>query len=190
LDLVSDLNYFSFSHPNPNSNPTLLLKHESLRHNHQFCQCIWYVQYYSVHAHMAWSQKFRKYEISLDTGRVLHCRAHHSIPSVQHQAQYNVVSDYISELWLVEVRDVVLRAYFAVISLLLCINISLCLLTYRLVLRLIHQSIFCGWSWFVIVSLIGDVAFSFMFCCMSFVDCIFWIWILVPFLVMCVFTFS
>jgi len=66
LVLVLDFNYFSFSHPNPNPNPTHLPKHESLSHNHQFSQRIWYVEYWSVHAHMAWSQKFRKSEISLD----------------------------------------------------------------------------------------------------------------------------
>jgi len=66
-DLAVDLNYF-FSHPNPNLNPTHLTKHESLNPNHQFSQRVWYVEYYSVHAYMAWSQKFRKSEISLDTG--------------------------------------------------------------------------------------------------------------------------
>jgi len=57
LDFVLDLNYFSFSNPNPN--PTNLPKHETLRPNHQFFQRIWKVECYSVHAHMAWSQKFR-----------------------------------------------------------------------------------------------------------------------------------
>jgi len=28
---------------------------------------VWYVEYYSAHAHIAWSQKFRKSEISLDS---------------------------------------------------------------------------------------------------------------------------
>jgi len=28
---------------------------------------MYYVEYYSVHAYMVWSQKFRKSEISLDT---------------------------------------------------------------------------------------------------------------------------
>ena len=31
---------------------------------------MWYEEYYSVHAYMVWSQKFRKLEISLDTGVV------------------------------------------------------------------------------------------------------------------------
>jgi len=46
--LVLDLNYFSFSHPNPNHNLTHLTEHESLNPNHQFAQRIWYVEYYSV----------------------------------------------------------------------------------------------------------------------------------------------
>jgi len=60
------LNLFSNSNPNPN--PTHLPKHQTLSTNHQFSQRIWYVEYFSVHAHMAWSQKFRKSESSLDTG--------------------------------------------------------------------------------------------------------------------------
>jgi len=54
LDLVVDLNYFSFSYPNanPNPNPTHLPKHEFLSPNNQFYQRIWYVEYYSVHAYM------------------------------------------------------------------------------------------------------------------------------------------
>jgi len=67
-DLVLDLNYFSFSHHNPYPNPTYLPKHEFLNPNNQFHQRIWYAEYYSVHAYMVWSQKFRKSEISLDTG--------------------------------------------------------------------------------------------------------------------------
>jgi len=63
LDLMLDLNYF-FSNPNPKHLP----KHESLSSNHQFSQRIWYVEYNSMHVHMVWSQKFRKSEISLDTG--------------------------------------------------------------------------------------------------------------------------
>jgi len=43
LDLALDLNYSSFSHPNPNLNPTHLPKHETLSPNHQFSQRIWYV---------------------------------------------------------------------------------------------------------------------------------------------------
>jgi len=64
--LFVDLNYFSFSHPNPN--PTHLLKHESPSPNNKFCQRIWYVECYSVHAYIEWSQKFHKSDISLDTG--------------------------------------------------------------------------------------------------------------------------
>jgi len=55
LDLVFYLNYFSFSHPNL----THLPKNESLSPKHLFSQLIWYVECYSVHAHMVWSQKFR-----------------------------------------------------------------------------------------------------------------------------------
>jgi len=58
---------FYFSHHNPYPNPTYLPKHEFLSPNNQFYQRIWYAQYYSVHAYMVWSQKFRKSEISLDT---------------------------------------------------------------------------------------------------------------------------
>jgi len=65
LDLVLDLNNFLFL--TLTKKTTHLLKHESLSPNHQFCQGIWYVEYYSVHDHMAWSQKFRKSEMSLDT---------------------------------------------------------------------------------------------------------------------------
>jgi len=61
----------SFSYPNPNPNPTHLPKHEFLSHNNQFYQRIWYVEYYSVHVYMVWSQKFRKSEILLDTGPIL-----------------------------------------------------------------------------------------------------------------------
>jgi len=66
LDLVVGLNYFYFSYPNPN--PTHLPKHEFLSPNNHFYQRIWYVECYSVHAYTVWSQKFRKSEISLDTG--------------------------------------------------------------------------------------------------------------------------
>jgi len=54
---VVDLNYFSFSRPNPNPNATHSPKHEFLSPNHQFYQRIWYVQYYSVHAYIysTWS---------------------------------------------------------------------------------------------------------------------------------------
>jgi len=41
------------------TNPTHLPKHQILSTNHQFSQRIWYAERYSVHAHMAWSQKFR-----------------------------------------------------------------------------------------------------------------------------------
>ena len=66
-DLVVDLKYFSFSHRNRNNNLTHLPKHEFLSPNTQFCQRIWYVEYYSVYAGVVWSQIFRKSEISLDT---------------------------------------------------------------------------------------------------------------------------
>jgi len=59
---------FFFFSPKPNPIPTHLLKHESLSPNNKFCQRIWYVECYSVHAYMEWSQKFRKSDISLDTG--------------------------------------------------------------------------------------------------------------------------
>jgi len=35
LDLVLDINYFSFSHPNKYPNPTHLSKHQTLSPNHQ-----------------------------------------------------------------------------------------------------------------------------------------------------------
>jgi len=57
LELALDLNYFSFS--KPNLNQTHLTRHQTLSPNHQFSQRIWYVEHHSVHAHMAWSQKFR-----------------------------------------------------------------------------------------------------------------------------------
>jgi len=41
----------------------------------------------------------------------------------------------------------------------------------------------------VIRSLIGNIALIFMFHCMNLGDCISWIWVLVPFLVMCGFIF-
>jgi len=44
-------------------------------------------------------------------------------------------------------------------------------------------------SCFVIRSFIGNIAFRFMFHCMNLVDCIFWICLLVPFLVVCVVLF-
>jgi len=46
LDLIVELNYFSFSHPNP----THLPKHEFLRPNNQFYQRIGHEEYQSVHA--------------------------------------------------------------------------------------------------------------------------------------------
>jgi len=67
-DLVRDLNYVLFSHPNPYPNSTYLPKHEFVSPNNQFYQRIWYVEHSSVNAYMVWSQKFRKSEISLDTG--------------------------------------------------------------------------------------------------------------------------
>jgi len=57
LDLVVDLNYFSFSRPNPY--PTGLPKHKFPTPNDQFYRRILYVEYYSVHSYMVWSQKFR-----------------------------------------------------------------------------------------------------------------------------------
>jgi len=65
---VPDLNCFSFSQPNPKPNRTYLPKHDILSPNDQFYQDIWCVEHYSVHAYIVWSQKFRKSEISLDTG--------------------------------------------------------------------------------------------------------------------------
>jgi len=62
---VVDLNYFCFSLPKSNPNPTHLPKHET---NNQFYQCIRYVEHYSVHAHMVRRQKFR-----LITDPVHHC---------------------------------------------------------------------------------------------------------------------
>jgi len=41
-----------FSHPNPNPNLTLLLKHEFLSPQNQFFQRIWSAEYYPVHACM------------------------------------------------------------------------------------------------------------------------------------------
>jgi len=67
-DFVLDLNYFSFSQPNPNPNTTYLPKHEFLSSNNQVYQRIWYGEYYSVHVYMVSSQKFCKSEIWLDTG--------------------------------------------------------------------------------------------------------------------------
>jgi len=58
FNLVLDLNYFSLSNSSPNPNPTDLPKHQTLSPNHQFSQRIWSVEYCSVHAHVAWSQKF------------------------------------------------------------------------------------------------------------------------------------
>ena len=44
-DFVLDLNYFSFTHPNP----TYLPNYEFISPNNQFYQRIWYVEYYSMH---------------------------------------------------------------------------------------------------------------------------------------------
>jgi len=52
LDLVLDLNYFSFSNPNQ----THLHKHQILTPNHQFLQRFLFVVANTVHAHMAWSE--------------------------------------------------------------------------------------------------------------------------------------
>jgi len=65
---VLDLNYISFSNPNPTPNPIHSPKHKTVSPNHQFYLRIRYVKYYFVHVDMAWSQKFRKSGISLDTG--------------------------------------------------------------------------------------------------------------------------
>ena len=59
LNLILDFNYFSFSNCNTNPNPTHLPKHQTLSPNHQFSQRYLYVECFSVHAHMTWSQKFR-----------------------------------------------------------------------------------------------------------------------------------
>ena len=59
MDLILDFNYFSFCNCNINPNPTHLPKHQILKPNHQFSQRIWYVECCSVHAHVAWNQKFR-----------------------------------------------------------------------------------------------------------------------------------
>jgi len=44
--------------------------------------------------------------------------------SLSYQAQYSTMSDYICKLCVVEFRDVVLLCYFAVLYILVCINIS------------------------------------------------------------------
>ena len=65
-----------------------------------------------------------------DVSCTLHCRApvhHHNNPSVHYQAQYNVMSDYICKLCVVEVRDAVLLCLF-------CRNIYFCVHQYQLVL--------------------------------------------------------
>ena len=49
---------FSFSNCNIKPNPTRLPKHQILSPNHPFSQRIQYSECCSVHAHMAWSQKF------------------------------------------------------------------------------------------------------------------------------------
>jgi len=51
-DLLLDLNSFSFSHPNPKTNPTYLRKQEFPSPNKQFYPGFWYVENYSVHAYM------------------------------------------------------------------------------------------------------------------------------------------
>jgi len=68
-DFVIDHNYFYFFQPNPNPNPTHLTKQDFPSPNDQFYQRIWYVEHYSGHGHVVWIQKFRKSEISLDTGK-------------------------------------------------------------------------------------------------------------------------
>jgi len=129
------------------------------------------------------------------TGRVVHCRApvhHHSIPSVHYQAQYNVMLNYICILWVVEARDVVLLCLFCCIIYFSVHRYHL-VLVYRLGLNhqllLVDVASLASLSCFVIKSLIGNIAFSFMFHCMNLVDCIFWIWLWVPFLVFCGYIF-
>jgi len=51
-------------------NQTHLPKHQTLSSNNQFSQRIWYAEYHSAHAYMAWSHEFRKSEISLETGNL------------------------------------------------------------------------------------------------------------------------
>jgi len=67
MDLVLELNCFSFSNSNLNPNPTHVPKQQTPSPNHQFSQRFWYVEYYSAHAYMAWIQKFHQSKISLDT---------------------------------------------------------------------------------------------------------------------------
>jgi len=50
LDLILDINYFSFSSCNINTNSTHLAKHQILNPNHKFSQRIVYVECCSVHA--------------------------------------------------------------------------------------------------------------------------------------------
>jgi len=89
------------------------------------------------------------------------------------------MSKCICKLRVVEVRDVVLLCLF-------CCNIHFSVHQYQLVptyssLGLNHQLLLvdvaslANLSCFVIRSLIGNIAFSFMFHCMFLVDCIFWI---------------
>jgi len=52
LDLVFNLNFFSFSGPHPNHNPTHLRKHEALSPNHQFSERMLCVKYSSAHVYM------------------------------------------------------------------------------------------------------------------------------------------
>jgi len=53
------LQLFFFSNYNINPHQTHLAKHQILSPNHQFSKLMWYDEYCPVHAHMAWSQKFR-----------------------------------------------------------------------------------------------------------------------------------
>ena len=75
MDLVLDLNYFSFSNHNQNPNPTHLPKHQIQIINsptHTFSERTWYVEYYSVHSvksenyqvsNFAWHRSWNKSEI-------------------------------------------------------------------------------------------------------------------------------
>jgi len=59
LKLVFDFNNFSFPNCKIKPNPNHLPKHHTLSPNHQFSQRILYVESCSVHARMAWSEKYR-----------------------------------------------------------------------------------------------------------------------------------
>ena len=72
----------------------------------------------------------------------MHCRApvhHHSIPSVPYQAQYNMASNYICKLGVVEVRDVLLPCLF-------CYNIHFSVHQYQFVPICLSVSDCCLYS--------------------------------------------